>query len=287
MRKIKLQITENSQVIPLALTFIIFSLLIAIFWCVIYFLNIISPTNPISLRINFADVVIGFTIYLKTAIDFAIFIGRLMQKNTSMRSRIAIELGTAVGNAFGTILIVALWVFVKEVPILLALMIFVASLVLLDLGESGMEHLEGFSTNKYISKLVSFLHSFFYWTKTAYDPILRKILPDFSEKLNNVTSLTFKSLLIFSATIPFILGLDDFAGYVSLFNTVNIFGFGIGVFAGHLVLNIGLFAFPNKTIELVKNKWVSLVGTLAFIILAIWGLYEVLHLLLQIFSVKI
>jgi hypothetical protein len=82
-----------------------------------------------------------------------------------------------------------------------------------------------------------------------------------------------------SFTVPFILGLDDFAGYVPLFNVVNVFGFAIGVFLGHMVLNIFLYLSPKRTIQAVKNPIISLVGSIAFVLLAGWGLFEAYKLL--------
>jgi len=84
---------------------------------------------------------------------------------------------------------------------------------------------------------------------------------------------------MFAFTVPFILGLDDFAGYVPLFKIVNVFGFAIGVFAGHMILNIFLFISPKTTINVVKNAYISAVGALVFIGLAIWGISETIHLL--------
>jgi hypothetical protein len=86
--------------------------------------------------------------------------------------------------------------------------------------------------------------------------------------------ITFAQLFVFSFSVPFILGLDDFAGYVPLFNIVNVFGFSIGVFLGHMILNIFLFLSPKKTTEVVGNAYIALIGGLAFILLALWGFYE-------------
>ena len=86
-------------------------------------------------------------------------------------------------------------------------------------------------------------------------------------------------LLASSFTIPFILGLDDFAGYVPVFDIVNVFGFSIGVIVGHMILNIFLFISPKNTIKAVKNPVVSILGSVAFVALALWGFYEVYKIL--------
>ena len=68
--------------------------------------------------------------------------------------------------------------------------------------------------------------------------------------------------------------MDDFAGYVPLFNVVNVYGFAAGVIGAHTILNICLFLSPKRTIAAVKNEYVSFLGTLAFIGLGIYGLIE-------------
>jgi len=84
-------------------------------------------------------------------------------------------------------------------------------------------------------------------------------------------------------SVPFILGLDDFAGYVPLFNVVNVYGFAIGVIVSHTILNIALFLSPTKTIEVVKNEVVSFLGALAFIGLGIYGIVETVKIILHAF----
>lgn len=59
----------------------------------------------------------------------------------------------------------------------------------------------------------------------------------------------FWPLFLFASSVPFILGLDDFAGYVPLFSVINVFGFAIGVFLGHMILNILLYISPERTIS--------------------------------------
>ena len=82
----------------------------------------------------------------------------------------------------------------------------------------------------------------------------------------------------------FILGLDDFAGYIPLFSIVNVFGFAVGVFLGHMILNIGLFISPKTTTALVRTPIVMIIGGVAFVGIAAWGIYEAIHLALQLLS---
>jgi hypothetical protein len=241
----------------------------------------VTGTEKILTEIKIQDVLVGGGIYLKTAVDFAILIGLLMVKYPGFKNRIAIESGTALGNALGTAAVLAIWFFFKEIKWLLALMVFVAALVLFELAKGGIEHIEeaeheGQKVPAWVKSIAKFIDIFLTKIMAVISPVLSKILP--SLKFDETKKLTFWGLIGTSFTIPFILGLDDFAGYVPLFNVVNVFGFGIGVFLGHTILNILLFINPEFTMKAVKNPVISLLGTIAFIALALYGLYEVYNI---------
>lgn len=119
--------------------------------------------------------------------------------------------------------------------------------------------------------------------KKNHRPSLASVMPDLGQAMRGQTVLTWWPLLTFSMTVPFILGLDDFAGYVPLFNVVNVYGFAIGVIGSHTLLNIALFLSPTKTIEIVKNEVVSFLGAMAFIGLGIYGLVETVKIILHAF----
>lgn len=261
------------------LTLVVCVVLVGVLWLEIFGLNQVTATDVI-LRIRWVDVLVGLTIYLKTSIDFAIFIGRLMSKNPSWKSRIAIEVGTALGNALGTMAILLVWTFFKEIRWLLAIMVFLAALVLFKLAEDSLEHVtEEGSGPRVVRRLA---HHLEYWLEklnTFLEPVLRYILPNL--KATNEGALPFWPLFLTSFTIPFILGLDDFAGYVPLFSIVNVLGFGTGVFVGHMILNFFLFLSPERTIQIVKNSFISFIGSLAFIGLGVWGLVEVVKIILH------
>lgn len=266
------------SITPLILTILVCALLIAALWAQIHILNNITTAN-ISLKVRLGDVLVGIIVYLKTAIDFAMFIGQLMDKNPGVRGRIGIEIGTAVGNAAGTMAILLIWTFFRQVNWLLAGMIFLAGLVLIRLAQDSLDH--ALERKLYYPR-------WFQWAISALDhvlqridkytsPVLDKIVP--SHKLKVSHQKTMMALLAMSFTVPFILGLDDFAGYVPLFNIINVFGFGIGVMVGHMILNILLFISPKRTIKVVKNPIIAFVGSVAFVILAGWGFVEAFRLL--------
>lgn len=159
--------------------------------------------------------------------------------------------------------------------LLLALMVIIASLVLFELAHSGLDYLTNWESAGGVKKwLYIGLHKFLDATGIVINPLLSRIIPDLGASLRGKEGLSWTGLAGFATEIPFILGLDDFAGYVPLFNVVNIYGFAAGVIGAHTILNICLFLSPKRTIDTVKNEYVSFLGTLAFIGLGIYGLIE-------------
>ncbi len=266
----------REQSIAISLTVVVFCALAALLWLEVTAVNKFID-EKIVIQLHPADILIGLTIYLKTSVDFVIFIGRLMDKNPGLKGRVGIEIGTAIGNGVGTFAIVLIWAFLKEVNILLALMIALAALVLLRLAQDTLVHNKERSRRDWLEVTTSFIEKLLSKINWLFDPLLAVILPSNSLKVE--TKRSFVPLLFMAFTVPFILGLDDFAGYVPVFDVINVFGFAIGVFAGHMILNIALYVSPENTIRLVKNRFVSVLGSIAFIGLAIWGFIETYKLL--------
>ncbi|HVZ67543.1 MAG TPA: hypothetical protein VG917_04745 [Patescibacteria group bacterium] len=271
----------KEQVIPLLLTFVTFIVVCVIFYFFIHILNLLPSKEKIHPQIRIQDVLVGLTIYLKTSIDFAIFIGNLMRTNPGWKKRIAIEIGTAVGNALGTIVILIIWNFFREVPLLMAIMIVIASAVLLRMAEESFEELNSkLKPNHSLNTPLLFINTQLGFINNKFKPILGKLIPDLS--LTNVKVMSVISLAMFAISIPFILGLDDFAGYIPLFSIINVFGFAVGVFLGHMILNIGLFLSPKTTTKVVEAPFVLLIGGVAFVGIAAWGFYEAMHLVVTV-----
>lgn len=271
------------QFVPIVLTILTFLVLSTLLYGLLLFLNsFLLQNNQVILDFRKRDILIGIAVYLKTAIDFAIFIGNLMRTNPGWKKRIAIEIGTAVGNAFGTFLVLTVWIFFKQVPILMAIMVFVASIILLRMAQESLE--EFLKQKKSFIKMrmpVYLLQAQLNFINKMFRPILGFFVPDL--KLTRAKKLSFANLIVFSFTIPFVLGLDDFAGYISLFSVINVFGFAVGVLLGHMLLNIGLFIYPKKTVQIVTHPFVLIGGGFAFIALGLWGLIEVAKLLTSLF----
>jgi len=270
-KKLKKLLIE--QALPIFLTFLTFLGLATLLYGLLLILSSFKVGQPIILDFRRREVLFGIIIYLKTAIDFAIFTGNLMRTNPGWKKRIAIELGTAVGNGFGTFLILIIWTAFKAIPPLMIIMIFIASVVLLRMAQESFE--EFLKQRESFIKLkmpVSLLQDQLNLINKLFRPILRFFVPNLN--LTKTKKLSFINLVIFSLAIPFVLGLDDFAGYIPLFTLINVFGFSVGILLGHMLLTIGLFAFPKKTVEVVKHPIVLIVGGLAFIGLGIYGFYE-------------
>src|SRR5690242_2293609 len=86
------------QVIPIGLAVLVFLGLVALLFFVIRALNWLPLGSNIVLLPRWRDILVGAFIYFKTSVDFAILIGYLMKANPGWKNRIAIELGTALGN---------------------------------------------------------------------------------------------------------------------------------------------------------------------------------------------
>lgn len=270
------------QIIPICLTIVVFGALFLALYFTINLLNFLPTHGNIIVHLYWRDILVGALIYFKTSVDFAILIGFLMRANPGWKSRIAIELGTALGNGAGTILILCFWVIFKQLNVLLAIMVLLSALVLFEMAESGLQHFSSWRFSfGFKRRLFNFLKQILSAISSVTKPITSKILPNFSQTLQGDRKLKWPALLVFALSMPFILGLDDFAGYVPLFNIVNVFGFATGVMGAHMLLNVGLFANPEVTIKWFKNQWVSFLGTLVFIGLAFVAIFEALKIILR------
>lgn len=267
------------QVLPLSLTVVVFVALVGLLYGEIHLLNsTVVSREHIDLSVRWSDVLIGLTIYLKTSIDFAIFIGRLMSRFPGWKNRVLIEIGTALGNALGTMIILVVWDVFREVRALMAFMIFIAALVLFRMAEEGLDHVKEHNQQhplSWIRAVIFFEHVLSRFNRLVA-PALNKLIPKL--EINESVKHSVKALFLLSFSVPFILGLDDFAGYIPLFNIINVFGFAIGVFLGHTILNIFLFISPRRTITLVKNPVIAFIGSIAFVALGAWGLFEAARL---------
>ncbi len=268
------------KIVPILLAIFTFLGLATALYGILLILDSLPLTYPIILDFRRREVLIGVVIYLKTAIDFAILMGNLMHTNPGWKKRIAIGLGTAMGNAFGTFLVLTVWTLAKEFKILIMVFVFISSVILLRLAEESFE--EFLKQKKSFIKIdirkpVSLLQDQLDFVNRLFRPILKFFVTDLN--LTKTKRLSFANLVIFSFTIPFILGVNDFSAYIPMFAYINVFGFTLGILSGHMLLTIGLFAFPKKTVVFVKHPLVLIGGGLAFIGIALFGFWQAFGIL--------
>lgn len=268
------------QVVPVFLTVLTFLLLATILYAILLFLASLQLSYPVILDFRRRELLVGILVYLKTAVDFAILIGSLMHTNPGWKKRIAIGVGTALGNAFGTFVVLVIWTLSKEFKLLTVTLMLLSSVILLRLAE---ESLELFLKQKKsflkinIRKPVSLLQGQLDFVNRIFRPILKFFVKDLD--LTKTKKLSFANLIIFSFTIPFVLGFNDFSAYIPLFIYINVFGFTLGILLGHMILTIGLFTFPNLTIKVVKHPLVLIWGGVAFMGIAFYGFWQTFKIL--------
>ncbi len=234
--------------------------------------------EKIQIVFRAADILLGITIYIKVSVDFAIFMGNLIKSNPGWTKRIAIEVGTSIGNGLGTLLILAIWVLFRRIEIILIVMIIISSLVLLKMAEEGINDFLELKIQGPFSEITYKIGRILHLLNKLTNPIIGKIVPQ--GKILGKGGFGFFSLIVFSFAIPFILGLDDFAGYIPLFSIVNVVSFSIGVFIAHTLLTTSLFISPKNTVAIVEKPIIIIMGSFAFILIAAYGFYEVLRMIL-------
>jgi hypothetical protein len=268
----------KEQLFPIALSGVVCMVLIGVLLFEIEVLNSHTQGALIFPKLRIVDFFIGLTVYLKTSVDFAIFIGNLMHSNEGWKSRVSIEIGTALGNALGTMAIILFWAVFKDVEWVLALMIIFAALVLFKLAEEGLEHAKETDRTypSFFRFFVRTLELVLDRTNKVIAPVLKYTVPNISMRPSPRSG--FWKLLRYSFFVPFVLGLDDFAGYIPLFSVTNVFGFSVGVFVAHALLTMLLYISPRRTVSFVKNPIISVLGSVAFLLLAVYGIMEAIHI---------
>ncbi len=221
--------------------------------------------QQLSTEFIWVQIGLGVFIYLKTAVDYALFVGMLMEKNDGIPKRIAMNVGTQIGCFIGVTGIVILWAFFKEIHWLMAILLVIAAMILFGLGDGSQEHFE--EIHPYLRKP---LQLFFDFTRPIVK-VFTFFMPDSEMK---PTIFGIKKLFLVSMIIPFALGADDLAGYMTLLTPFNIFSLLVGIYFGDAIIDIALFWNRDSTVKIVKNKWISYLGAIFFIGL---GIMSIIH----------
>ena len=281
--------------VPIFFAFILFVLSILITMLVIHILNQFLPeTHNLHHVFHVGNFALGTTIYLKTAIDFAILMTLYMKTYPGWKNRIAIESGTTVGNTVGTILVIIIWGLLQQFRIVLNIMVFYSAIILIKLAYETLEHTENVSidiSSKY--PLLDFIYDILLWPIDAFIQLtvlvikitwriieatpLNNLIPNLniSTKETKRKVITYSGLFLMTLGVPFALGLDDFAGYIGLLTVVNVLSFAIGVYFGHFLLNTFLFLNPKKTMKVIGHPIIGWIGSMALMLIAYLGLREV------------
>lgn len=259
----------HKQLLPLSISFGLFGAFVVLTYFLLHCLNTLGFIH-LSTSIVGAQVVLGVIIYLKTAVDYALFVGSLMENNSGTPKRIAMNAGTSIGCFLGVTAIAVLWSFFQEVHWLMVVLLVIASMILFKLGDNSQQH---------FASLPASLRQPLQWFFALTRPVVEKItffMPE--SELSTGTASTVR-LFILSMIIPFALGADDLAGYMVLLTTYNIFSLLIGIYLGDALIDAALFANQEVTVRLVKNRWVSYFGAVFFIGLGLMSIIHAIHYL--------
>lgn len=269
MKAVKRESVWYSQVIPLSLAFVSMAVFLVILGLNAHLLNKVFPVEPIKFVFRPLDLALGLYLYIKTSVDFAVFIGSMMVANRGWKNRVAVEWGTSLGNFAGTILILWIWVMFRSIgPIFEGLIVLIASFVLLELAAGSMERLKAARWDK----AGGFREWFYKGAKNLliirrYTAVFLGWMPDVEGAMAGKKLPNFRALLLYSFTIPFILGSDDFASYLSVFNVVNVLSFASGVILGHGLLLAGMFAAPMVVERLMASPSFSALAVTTFFVI--------------------
>ena len=254
----------KNNIIPVSISLALFAAFSILTYFILLSLNTLNLiTEKLSTTVVWEQVIIGMLIYFKTAVDYAIFVGLLMDQNVGTKKRIAMNVGTSIGAFIGVTMILVLWALFKEIDWLMFILLIIAGCILLSLGDASQEHFK-----KLRMELRIPLEMFFNLIRPVVS-IFTFFMPEGDMKARK---LGIKKLFILSAIVPFALGADDLAGYMSLLNAFNVFSILIGIYLADCIIDIALFANRELTIKIVKNQWVSYAGAIAFIILGVLSL---------------
>lgn len=263
-----------SQIIPLGIAFVSTTVFVAILFTNITLSNSIFVKDPIVLTVRFGDFLLGLYLYIKTSIDFAVFIGSMLSANRGWKNRIAIEWGTSLGNFLGTLLILWIWTIFRQTSLFLeGIIVMIASFVLLELAAGSLSRLKKSGWFYRLANLVLKI-------RFITSPFLGW-MPDLERTMAGKKMPGLKALLLYSFTVPFVLGSDDFAGYISVFNVVNVFSFATGVVVGHGLLLAAIFAVPKVTQKVLATTAFSVLAVITFFIIFLIGLSDAVKILLE------
>jgi hypothetical protein len=258
-----------NQSFPVVVCVTLFALFI---WGSLFFIHdLINPFSAEKILIEFhlKDFLVGFFLYFVTAVDYALIIGRMQVVNKGLQARFTMNVFTCVGCFVGVSLVLFLWGFAKEVNWLIIPLLIFAGCVMVKLGYEGLEYFEDaksiFKPIRVITtRTVTFLHTvtqgLTFWIPELGSPAVQK--------------MSLGKLAMWSFLLPFIIGLDDFVGYMGAMTIYNVFSLLVGIYLADIVIDILIFISPSFTKKMVESAVLSLLATYAFMYLMYKSFWE-------------
>lgn len=263
-----------NQAVPIGICLSLFVLfmLVSLFF-IQAFINPFS-TEKIELKLHLFDVMVGFFLYFITAIDYALIVGRMQVTNSGFRARVIMNLFTCVGCFVGVSLVLFLWGFAKEIPLVIIPILIFAGSVMVKLAFEGADYYEA---DKSIPKFLrvgttKILNAFHYITS-----LFTFWIPELGSP--KVVKMPAMQLAKWSFFLPFIIGLDDLIGYMGAMTIYNVFSLLFGIFLADILIDILIFVSPRLTKKIVENAVLSILAAYAFIYLGYKSFSEALILL--------
>jgi hypothetical protein len=182
---------------------------------------------------------------------------------------------TCVGCFVGVSLVLFLWGFAKESPLLILPILLFAGSVMIKLAHESTEYFESAKSFPVLIRnfTTSLLRMLNYPAK-----LLTFWIPDISTP--SVKPMSSFDLAKWSFFLPFIIGLDDLIGYMGAMTIYNVFGLLIGIYLADIIIDILIFVSPKFTKKLVQSPILSLIAAYAFIYLG-WKSFSEAWLLLK------
>jgi hypothetical protein len=271
-----LQSKTTRQTLPLITCLILFGLFTQS--SASFITQLINPfsAEKIQLHIQPFDVGVGFFLYFVTAVDYALIVGRMQVTNSGSKARFVMNVFTCLGCFMGVSLVLFLWGFAKEIDWLITAMLIFAGSVMIKLAFEGIEYFRNDAQiwrplRLGMAELLTFLHHFTegltFWIPELGSPKIER--------------MSLVKLAKWSFLLPFIIGLDDFVGYMGAMTVYNVFSLLIGIFFADAFIDVLIFTSPKLTKKLVESALLSLLASFAFLYLMYQSYAEAAKLVLH------
>lgn len=251
-----------NQTFPVVVCATLFFLFIGL--SLIFIQRFINPfsSEKILIELHLFDVLVGFFLYFVTAVDYALIIGRMQNVNKGLKARFTMNVFTCVGCFVGVTLVLFLWGFAKEVDWLIVALLIFAGSVMVKLAFEGLEYFQHSpSIWKPLRTVTSTVVIWFHHLTQG----LTFWIPELGSPA--VKTMSLGQLATWSFLLPFIIGLDDFVGYMGAMTIYNVFSLLVGIYAADIVIDILIFVSPTFTKKMVESAVLSLIATYAFLYL--------------------